>query len=155
RVVLTAKRISLFKCDLLCRVFTTVLTTHDRRATSGRAEPGLGSKFFKERRESTCSYIKSLFSPSCVRALREIAHKLEERGRLPDEQSICRKTRQSRRCGPSCFGWTNDRACWQRSAEEGNWLRHDEVGLKILSAKGGRIQIRKRHFHARHWIDDS
>src|SRR2546426_1039084 len=49
----------------------------------------------------------------------------------------------------------NDRTYWELSAEEWAWLRHDQVGLKVLAAKRRRIQVWKGHGYTGHGIHGS
>jgi len=79
--------------------------------------------------------VTALFAPGLVGIRGEVIQKLHEFAGLADEKAVRSQTRQSCRCRSIRFSRTNDRACGQLSAEEGSWLRHDEVALKILPAK--------------------
>jgi hypothetical protein len=62
---------------------------------------------------------------------------------LADEQPVGRQGLGSSHCSPLCLGRANDRNDRELSAEEDGGLRHDQVGLEVLPAKGRCIEVRK------------
>ena len=67
----------------------------------------------------------------------EILHEREKCRRLADEESHVGEKLDHALGDAFGFGWANDGARRQLTADERTRLRHDQVGLKILAAKGG------------------
>src|SRR6266853_6031991 len=70
----------------------------------------------------------------------EVLHEREKCRRLPDEQSHVGEKLDHALGDAFGFGWANDGARRQLAADERTWLRHDQVGLKILATKRRSIQ---------------
>src|SRR5713101_2244257 len=92
---------------------------------------------------------------SGVRVLCKIPQEFKERWRLADEKAVGRQCVERADCSPLCLGRANDRTYRELSAEEWAWLRHDQVGLKVLAAKRRRIQVWKGHGYTGHGIHGS
>src|SRR5207245_10171113 len=73
----------------------------------------------------------------------EVLHEREKCRRLADEESRVGKNLDHALGDAFGFRWANDGARRQLTADERTWLRHDQVSLKILAAKGWSIQVRK------------
>ena len=78
-----------------------------------------------------------------VRILCQIPHEFKEHWRLADKEAHGGQELERAHGSSLCFGRANHRAYRQASAEERAWLRHDQIGLEILPAKRGGIEIRK------------
>src|SRR5205823_4847599 len=76
--------------------------------------------------------------------LGQLVQERKERWRLTDEKPHVSQELDHAHGDPICLGRTDDRTSGKRPTEEWAWLRHDQVGLKILRVKRRRIQIWKR-----------
>src|SRR5262249_41344284 len=79
----------------------------------------------------------------CVRGGSEILKLLKEGGRLAHEETTRREKVHRAHRRTDRLGWPDDRTHRKCPAQEWAGLGHDQVGLKILSAKRRLIQIWK------------
>src|SRR5438270_5087550 len=87
-------------------------------------------------------------SPSSfVSIFRQIMQELEECWWLPDEQAHVGQKLHHSHSNASRMGRTDDRTTRKFPAQEWARLRHDQIGLKFLSAKRWRIQVGESHRH--------
>ena len=86
-----------------------------------------------------------------VRIVSKVLHEGEERRRLADEEPHIGQ--ELNNAFGDVFGLcrTNDRAWRQVRTDKGAGLRHDQVGLQVLT---GRSEIRKADRHASDWVND-
>src|SRR5205085_3795812 len=67
--------------------------------------------------------------------LGQLVQERKERGRLADEKPHVSQELDHAHGDPICLGRPNDRTFRETSTEEWAWLRHDQVGLKVLCIK--------------------
>src|SRR5438105_9945052 len=76
--------------------------------------------------------------------LGQLVQERKARGRLADEKPHVSQELDHAHGNPICLGRPNDRTSGKRPTEEWAWLRHDQVGLKVLCIKRRSIKIWKR-----------
>ena len=86
----------------------------------------------------------SASASSCICFLRQLVQERKERRRLTDEKPHVSQELDHSHGDPICLGRPNDRTSGKRPTEEWAWLRHDQVGLKVLCIKRRSIKIWKR-----------
>jgi len=74
-----------------------------------------------------------------IRIFGQITQQLNERWRLADEESHSRQEIHHAHRDTLGLRGANDRTWREVSTEEWAWLRHDQVGLKVLATKRRRI----------------
>ena len=72
----------------------------------------------------------------------EFPQQFEERRRLTDKEAHGRQELNNAHGNPFCLGRPNDGAWREASTEKWTGLRHDQVGLKSLSAKRLGVEVR-------------
>src|SRR5260370_41877848 len=78
-----------------------------------------------------------------IRGCRKLAQRLEEVGRLADEQTILGQSLHRAHGGAFSLGRTNDGTDREFAVQEWRRFRHDEVGLEVLAAERRGVEIRE------------
>src|SRR5947209_2605777 len=83
--------------------------------------------------------------PACRRISRsrQSMHEVKKCLRLANEQSHVGQELERAHSHSRRLGRSNDRTCWEISIEEWAGLRHDKIGLEVLTSKRSGIKIRE------------
>src|SRR5258708_3489936 len=98
------------------------------------------------------SIIILVFTLSRICLLGKLVQQRKERWRLTPEKPHVGQELDHAHGNPVRVGRTNDRTYREISANEWAWLRHDQVGLKVLTTKRWRVQVWKGYGYAGHWV---
>ena len=106
-----------------------------------------------EGKETGCKRLVTV-ALSPVRVAGQILQELHELAGLTDEKAVSCQCLHSTHGHAFGFGRTNNRAGRKLATQKRRRLGHDQVGLKVLSPKWRRIQIRERNGDTGDGIDN-
>src|SRR5438093_9514539 len=105
--------------------------------------PTVGFGWAQQRTVVECEVRGSGAMARGVGVFGEVLHEREKCRRLPDEESHVGEKLDHALGDAFGFSRANDGAWRQLATDERARLGHDQVGLKIVAAKGRSIQVRK------------